>query len=151
MNLGSIIRLNSQNHLISAAVTQPIKSSRTYNLSSAFFAFVLWGGWSFYINTQQGSLNHGIISGLTQGICSFILTLLIAFLIEKQFNFFNHLILKLVLPPVFTVFLTGSFLVLVHHLIHTPSIVYTLTPVLSVAFLFAVFTNLKLYQQLKKA
>lgn len=127
-------------------MTHTIKTSQRYNLISACFAFLLWGAWTFYINTQQGSLKHGIISGLIQGLCSFIITLLMTFIIEKQFNYFNRLSLKLLLPPVLTVLLTGSFLILVHHLIATPSIVYTLTPVLTVAFLFAVFTNFKLYQ-----
>lgn len=132
-------------------MTQPIKSSTTYNFGSAILAFVLWGGWSFYINTQQGSLEHGLISGITQGVCSFILTLVIAFLIEKLFNYFKNTLLKLLLPPVITVILTGSFLIMVHLLIKTPSIVYTLTPVLTVAFLFAIFTNVKLYKQRSQA
>ncbi|TCM71060.1 hypothetical protein EC844_101341 [Acinetobacter calcoaceticus] len=126
-----------------------IKSSLRYNLSAAIFAFLLWGGWSFYINTQHGSLKNGIISGLTQGICSFVITLFMTFLIDRQFNYFQNINAKLILPPVLTVLLTGSFLVMVHLLIGTPSIVYTLSPVLSVAFLFGVFTNYKLYSRYK--
>ncbi|OTG80734.1 hypothetical protein [Acinetobacter sp. ANC 4648] len=131
-------------------MTQIIKTSRRYNLISACFAFLLWGGWTFYINTQQGSLKHGIISGLTQGICSFVITLFMTFIIDKQFNYFKNLKIKLFLPPILTVLFTGSFLILVHHLIGTPSILYTLTPVLTVAFLFAIFTNFKLYQHYKQ-
>ena len=120
-------------------MTKTIKTDRSYNLISAILAFMLWGGWTFYINTKMDSLQHGIISGLTQGICS----------IDKQFNYFKNDLAKLCLPPICTVLLTGSFLILVHHLIGTPSIVYTLTPVITVAFLFAVFTNLKLYRAYK--
>lgn len=132
-------------------MTANSKISQQYNFISAALAFVLWGGWSFFINTQHGSLNHGIISGLTQGICSFIITLLITFLIEKLFNFFHQKTLKLVLPPILTILVTGSFLVIVHHLIRTPAILYTLSPVLTVAFLFAAFTNFKLYQKFNQA
>ena len=131
-------------------MTQNIKTNRSYNLISAILAFLLWGGWTFYINTKMDSLQHGIISGLTQGICSFVITLFMTFLIDKQFNYFKNDSAKLCLPPVCTVLLTGSFLTMVHHLIGTPSIVYTLTPVLTVAFLFAVVTNLKLYKAYKQ-
>ena len=130
-------------------MTKTIKTDRSYNLISAILAFMLWGGWTFYINTKMDSLQHGIISGLTQGICSFFITLFMTFLIDKQFNYFKNDLAKLCLPPICTVLLTGSFLILVHHLIGTPSIVYTLTPVITVAFLFAVFTNLKLYRAYK--
>ncbi|OTG67190.1 hypothetical protein [Acinetobacter silvestris] len=131
-------------------MTQIIKTSRSYNLISACFAFLLWGGWSFYINTQQGSLKHGIISGLIQGICSFVITLFMTFIIDQQFNYFKNLTAKLLLPPILTVLCTGSLLILIHHLIGTPSILYTLSPILTVAFLFAIFTNFKLYQHYKQ-
>ncbi len=130
-------------------MTQSTKTSQKYNLISATLAFLLWGGWSFYINTQHGSLTHGVVSGLTQGICSFIITIFITYLIEKLFNFFHNKGLKLILPPIITILFTGSCLVLIHHLIGTPAILYTLSPVLTVAFLFAAFTNFKLYQQAK--
>ena len=130
-------------------MTKTIITTRNYNVISAILAFVLWGGWTFYINTKMDSLQHGIISGLTQGVCSFVITLFMTFLIDKQFNYFTNDLAKLCLPPVCTVLLTGSFLILVHHLIGTPSIVYTLAPVLTVAFLFAIFTNLKLYRTYK--
>ncbi|WP_111860164.1 hypothetical protein [Acinetobacter sp. CFCC 10889] len=124
-----------------------IKNTQRYNFLSAFFAFLLWGSWSFYINMSQGSLKAGIISGLAQGICSFIITLVITHLIEKQFNFYQAQGLKLLLPPICTVLFTGSILVLVHHLIQTPNILKTVAPALTVAFIFAFVTNLKLYKQ----
>ena len=130
-------------------MNQSIKTNSHYNLTSAVLAFLLWGGWSFYINSKIGSLGHGIISGVTQGICSFIITILITFLIDKQFNYFKNDTIKLFLPPICTILLTGSFLTTVHYLIGTPSIIYTLTPILTVAFLFAVVTNLKLYKAYK--
>lgn len=130
-------------------MNQIIKTNSNYNLISAVLALLLWGGWSFYINSKVDSLEHGIISGMTQGICSFIITLFMTFLIDKQFNYFKNDTTKLFLPPICTVLLTGSFLTTVHHLIGTPSILYTLTPVLTVAFLFAVVTNFKLYKSYK--
>lgn len=129
-------------------MNRKIKNTQSYNYISAIFAFILWGGWSFYVNAQVG-FKAGLVSGLTQGICSFMITLFIAYLIEKQFNFYQNDILKLCLPPVCTVLLTGSCLVAIHHFIGTPNIIKTLVPVLTVAFLFAVVTNFKLYKTQK--
>ncbi len=130
-------------------MSNKIRNTQRYNFLSAFFAFLLWGGWSFYINMSQGGLKTGIISGLAQGICSFIITLFITFLIEKQFNFYKSVPARLILPPVCTVLFTGSCLVLVHTLIQTPAILKTVAPALTVALLFAFVTNIKLYKQLK--
>ena len=124
-----------------------IKNTQRYNFLSALFAFLLWGSWSFYINMSQGSLKAGIISGLAQGICSFIITLFITHLVEKQFNFYQNTFLKLILPPICTIVLTGSVLLLVHSLIHTHAILKTVAPALTVALIFAFFTNFKLYKQ----
>lgn len=121
------------------------KSDRAYNLGAAIFAFFLWGGWSFYINTQFGSLQNGLISGLGQGVFSFIMTLFIVFLIEKQFHYFKHRYAKLILPSMITVCITGCLLILLHLILGTPSILYTLLPVITIAFLFACVTNIKLY------
>lgn len=125
-----------------------IKNTQRYNFLSAFFAFLLWGSWSFYVNMNQSDLRSGIISGLAQGICSFLITLFITHLVEKQFNFYQNKWFKLILPPICTIFLTGSLLLIVHHLIQTPAILKTVTPALTVALLFAFFTNFKLYKQL---
>lgn len=125
------------------------KSNRAYNLGAAIFAFLLWGGWSFYINTQHGSLKNGLISGLGQGVFSFVMTLFIVYLIEKQFHYFNHDYAKMLLPLILTVCISASLLVLMHFILGTPSILYTLFPVIIIAFLFALITNTKLYLRYK--
>ncbi|MEB3752819.1 hypothetical protein I2F62_00440 [Acinetobacter sp. MD2(2019)] len=115
----------------------------------AFFAFCLWGGWSFYVNAQSSGLKVGLVSGLVQGFCSFIITLFIGFLIEKQFNFYQKIWLKLILPPIITILISGSCLVFIHLCIATPHIVKTISPAITVAFIFACLTNIKLYRQQK--
>ncbi|EPF80680.1 hypothetical protein [Acinetobacter rudis] len=127
---------------------QTIKNTQRYNFLSAFFALVLWGSWSFYVNNQQAGFEAGLISGIAQGLCSFLITLFMTFLIEKQFNFYRSNFTKLILPPIITVLFTGSCLVTVHLLIHTPDIVKTISPALTVALIFAFFTNIKLYKQM---
>lgn len=127
---------------------QTIKNTQRYNFLSAFFALMLWGCWSFYVNNQQAGFEAGLISGIAQGICSFLITLFMTFLIEKQFNFYRSNLAKLMLPPIITVLFTGSCLITVHLLIHTPDIVKTISPALTVALIFAFFTNIKLYKQI---
>ena len=126
-----------------------LKNTKFYNFASAIFAFLLWGGWSFYVNSQVTNLSRGVVSGLVQGVSSFIITLIIAFLIEVQFNFYKKLWTKLVVPPILTILLTGSVLVSIHVLFATTNIFKTVAPALTVAFMFAVLSNFKLYRTLK--
>ena len=127
-----------------------IKNSQQFHLVSAFFAFLLWGGWSWYINYSPEHGQQALLSGVVQGVCSLGITLLIGRLLERQFNWFKSRSLKLLLPPLLTVSLTGSILLLVHDWIDTPNILKTVTPALTVALLFAFFSNFKLYQQMQK-
>lgn len=127
-----------------------VRNTQRYNFVAAGFAFILWSLWSFYINSSAADFHTGLISGLVQGLCSFLITLLMSYLIEWQFNLYSAALVKLFLPPLLTVVITGSILVLVHHLIHTPDILSTVAPALTVALLFAGLTNLKLYRQLSK-
>lgn len=126
---------------------QTIKNTQRYHFLSAFFALTLWGSWSFYVNNQIAGIKSGLISGVAQGICSFLITLFMTFFIEKQFNFYHQSWAKFLLPPVITIFITGSCLITVHLLIHTPNIIKTISPALTVALIFAFFTNIKLYKQ----
>lgn len=131
-------------------MSKAIKNSQKFHFASAILAALLWGGWSLYINYSPEQGQQALLSGVVQGTCSFMITLLIGRLLECQFNFFATPLFKVVLPPLLTVLLTGSGLVLIHHLINTPNILKTVTPALSVALLFAFFSNFKLYQQIEK-
>lgn len=128
-------------------MNQTIKNTQRYHFLSAFFALMLWGSWSFYVNNQQAGLKLGLISGLAQGICSFLITLFMTHFIEKQFNYYRGTWTKLLFPPLITVLVTGSCLISVHILVHTPNIIKTVSPALTVALVFAFFTNIKLYKQ----
>ncbi|MBP8063795.1 MAG: hypothetical protein KAY38_02175 [Acinetobacter sp.] len=128
-------------------MVQKIKNTQNYNVLSAIFACLLWGSWSFCINAENG-LNVGLIAAFTQGISSFIITLFMTYLIEKQFNYYHKKCIKLLAPPICTVLFTGTCLVLAHHIMSTPNIIKTVIPALCVATIFAFFTNLKLYKQI---
>jgi len=128
------------------------KTSSFYNLISALFAFVLWGGWAYFINSTLAIevSSTGIIAGLTQGTASFIITFIIVHLVTYIYNFIhsltsiNTLTFNLVVPAILTVSITGTGLYIVHFLMKTPHIAKTIAPALVVAFLFSLFTVYKL-------
>lgn len=103
----------------------------------------MWGGWAIYINDYMG-LQTQLISGITQGTASFIITLVIVTLVTKIFNFLPDNNLRFIFSPLLTVCITGTSLVTVHFLVGTPEIIATVTPALCVAFVFSVFTVFKL-------
>ena len=119
------------------------QTSILFKLVSAFSAFVLWGGWAFYINGGFG-FKARVVSGLAQGLASFLITLFMIRVVTWIFcllpdNFFQYL-----LPGLITVSFTGTCLFFMHYRLGTPNIVYTIAPALSVAFIFCVFTAFKL-------
>ena len=118
------------------------KTSKQYNLVSALLAFFIWGGWSFYINDE--SIFTRTISGLAQGISSFIITLIMVNFVTWIYYKNYAPSLRLVLPAGITAFFTGSALIVIHTLVGTPNIVKTVTPALSVAFIFCLYTSYKL-------
>jgi len=130
-----------------------IQTSKHYQYLSAFLAFLLWGGWAFLIN-NDGESDSGVISGITQGSCSFMITLFIAHFITFQFNKLSNGVMRIVLPPIITVGITGTMLVIIHIIVGTPEILYTVAPALTVALLFAFYTVYKLHvasQQMRKS
>ena len=114
-----------------------------YKYSSAIQAMLLWGGWSFYINSKT-SLSSGIKSGIAQGLASFCLTLIVVFLVSKLFSKIQNKVLKYIAPTLIVVSMLLTFLVTVHTLVGTPEILKTISPPLTVAVLFCLFTTYKL-------
>lgn len=110
---------------------------------SAAAAFVLWGGWALYVNSND-SFSAGVQAGVTQGAASFVITLLMVRCVQYWAQRFEHPLKQLLLPAVLTVSATGSGLVLIHWLAKTPNIATTIAPALTVAFAFCVATSMKL-------
>jgi hypothetical protein len=119
------------------------KTSSTYNVFSATSAFFVWGGWSYYVNSDESSV-IGLISGVTQGVASFVITLLVVFAVTKIYNMITIKVLKMVLPSIITVSCISILLVIVHSAVGTPHIAYTIVPSLTVAFAFCMFTTYSL-------
>ncbi len=117
------------------------QTSLFYNLGSALFAFLLWGGWAYYINKN-------IISSLTQGTASFVITLFLVRAISTLYgslsNKTDNTLLPIILPAVITVSFTTTFLYIAHIIAGTAHIIKTIAPALLVAFLFCLFTAYKI-------
>ncbi|MDR0781013.1 MAG: hypothetical protein LBF16_10025 [Pseudomonadales bacterium] len=119
--------------------------TRRYNSISALGAFVIWGGWAFWINHSSG-MTQALRSGLTQGVASLLITLAMVRLVASLCARFSYP-LRLWLAPLLTVALTGTGLVCLHWLARTPHILSTIALPLTVAFSFCLFTAYQLERQ----
>ncbi len=123
------------------------RTSARFNLISAGLAFGMWGGWAYYVNFAAGPDDHRaspLVSGLTQGIGSFLVTLVMVRAVSWLYYRLPRRPFRLVLPAVITVVVTGSCLAAAHAVVGTPDVVQTIAPALSVAFAFNIFAAAKL-------
>jgi len=122
----------------------PIKTSKKYNVLSAFGAFLIWGCWAYFVNSNTSNPYSAIVSGLAQGTASFVITFIMVRFVSVFFNNLQASWAKLILPSFLTICITGSFLALMHYLIGTSKIFFTVAPALTVAFIFCFYTTLQL-------
>jgi hypothetical protein len=126
--------------------TEVVRTSSVFNLISASLAFFLWGGWAWFANAEAAAKIGAspLTFALTQGICSFTITLCMVRSTTRLFYLLAGNPLVLLLPAIITVTMTGCFLTAVHALVGTPNIAKTVAPALIVAFCFNVFTTFKI-------
>jgi hypothetical protein len=128
----------------------PAKTSRQFNLASATMAFALWGGWAYYVNhraADETGHSSPVTSGLTQGIGSFVITLLMVRAVTWLYHRLPLNPARNILPAIATVAVTGSCLATAHALVGTPNIAQTIAPALFVAFVFNVYTAARLKRE----
>lgn len=118
------------------------ESDKAFNLFSAVAAALVWGSWAYYIN--EGSIMRKLYSGVAQGISSFSFTLLFIIILTKIYYSFPKKPLFFFVPTILTVSLSGTILVIVHTLVHTPNILYTIAPSITISVIFAICVTLKL-------
>ncbi len=119
------------------------KTSLLYDWGAALLAFVCWGGWAFFINYPAG-VATGLISGLTQGTVSMTMTLVMIKIVTGIFHLLANPIMQLIMPTLVTVVGAACLLVLMHSLVGTPNIFWTILPGLSGAVPFCFYTSYKL-------
>lgn len=115
----------------------------SYELWSALMAFLLWGGWAFYVNEGAG-FAVGLASGVVQGAASFVITLLMVRSVTYLYGHLTGRLLRLALPATITVATTGAMLVVIHRMVGTPHIIATIGPALMVGLAFCAYTTYKL-------
>lgn len=124
-----------------------VRTTRRYTLLSSVFAFILWGGWAFHINAGHGEVVQ-LMALLTQGSASFVITLIMARSVAILFSRIQNDWIRAILPAVATVSFTGSALVSIHHWVGTPEVAATVSPALSIAFLYCLYTTYTLQQRM---
>ncbi len=122
------------------------RTSGKFEFFSAATAFCLWGGWAYYINAQTESGSE-VISALTQGTASFIITLIMVRAVSWLFRNLGGNLFAVILASIITIAFTGTALFTAHYAVGTSAIMYTISPALSVAYLFCMFTALKLKKE----
>lgn len=125
------------------------KTSKRYNLLSAGLAFLLWGGWSYFVNRHAPEYSP-LISALAQGAGSFVITLVIVRCVSWIYARLPGGAIRLLAPSVLTVTATGSLLYWIHMLVGTSEIAKTIALPLLVAFAFAVYTTFLIHRQREK-
>ncbi len=118
-------------------------TTRRYRIVSAAAAFLMWGGWAFYVNAGDGVTRQVVSAGI-QGAISFTVTLLMVRALTALYRRLPASRARGVLPTAITVGCTGSCAALAHYLAGTPHIAKTLFPVLTMASLFGLYTTRKL-------
>lgn len=107
-----------------------------FKIASSLFAFLLWGEWAYVVNGN-------IVSALLQGSMSFAITLAIIALSNFVFQKTVGIRFRVLISSVITVSCTGLVLAIIHYIAGTKEIFYTISPPLTIAFLFSFFINLK--------
>ena len=138
-----IVRTHSTRQKAMSIKIKTAQTSKQFTLMSGILAFCLWGGWAYYINHQPETY-IGLVSGITQGTASFIITLVMVNVVTFLFQRIKSRLLRPVLPAAITVSFTSVCLATIHTLMGTPNIPHTIIPPLTVAFLFCVFVGYKL-------
>lgn len=123
-----------------------VKTSHLYNFLSALFAFIVWGSWAYYANSSHGGAVQRVAM-MTQGTASFVITLVMTRSVTFLFSRVKDGWPRIFVPSVVTVSITGTALVSVHYWAGTPEVAATVSPALSVAFFYCLYTTYKLRQK----
>lgn len=119
---------------------------RVFNGVSAVGALLLWGSWTYWINSTAPTEARWL-SSIAQGVASFIITLIMATLVTFFYRKLRHNLARCWLPPLLTCALTSMGLYVVHTLVGTMYILPTIAPAIAVGLLFCFVANRRLYLQ----
>ena len=112
-------------------------TNKTFKIISSLLAFFLWGSWAYLIN-------QNIISAFAQGTASFIITLFLIYFTTWLYQILPKTFLQPILPTLITISCTSSILFVIHFLVGTEEIFYTIFPPITVASIFCLYVTFKL-------
>jgi len=112
---------------------------------SAAMAFVVWGGWAFYVN-DSSTLYHRLITAIAQGTFSLIVTLLVLGGVTIIYQNMGQSCLRYFVPAIVMVLITGVIIISIHIVIGTPEIAVTVSPGLIMTFFYSILTAVKIAQ-----
>jgi hypothetical protein len=127
----------------------PAKTSLAYRTTSVLLAFVIWGSWAYFVNSQSSAVRNAspLVSALIHGFGSCMVTLIMMKSVTWLYQKFVGHPLRLILPAAITTLVTGSCMTSAHYFAGTADIPATIIPGIVVAFCFNVVTALNLRQQ----
>lgn len=112
-------------------------------LPAAAAAFVMWGGWAYWINHGHGQA-AGLLAGVAQGAASFTITLIMAAAVTALSQRLQGRRGQFLLPPLVTVGCTTSALYTLHFFAGTPDILTTISAPSSVALAYCLWLGFRL-------
>lgn len=122
-------------------------TSWTYRLVSAGLAFCVWGGWGYFVNSQQATAAASpVMSGLLHGLFSSMVTIVMLTSVTWLYRRFAAQGPRMLIPAATTSLATGSCITTAHLMIGTANVPATVIPGLFVAFCFNLLTTKKLSQ-----
>lgn len=123
-------------------VAEKSEVSLLYKAASAGLAFIIWGSWGYFINSQASDPQAAapLISGLIQGTGSSLVTLVMLKSVTWLYHWLAPHPLRLVLPAVITTTVTVSGMTVAHLIVGTSNLLATMAPGMVVAFCFNLAT-----------
>lgn len=100
-------------------------------------AFIAYGGWAVYANYRHG-LATSLVSALTQGIISFLVTAFMTLILEAIFYRFAAGALRIVVTAVGAQAAVALVTFTIHYVVGTPEIIVTMTPSFIVSSIYCV-------------
>jgi penicillin amidase len=112
-------------------------------IASGIIAFLLYGSWAVYANNEYGLLIT-LRSGLTQGLLSMTVTMVMTLAMEKVFSRIKPAILRFILTALGPLVTLITLMAFVHWIVGTPRIIKTIFPSVVIGTIYCILYTLGL-------
>ncbi|MFY9253259.1 MAG: hypothetical protein WAO83_07380 [Fuerstiella sp.] len=138
---------------IADSASAEVRTSLRYRVTSASLAFVTWGSWAYFVNSQAHVAGKAspLVSAIIHGAGSCMVTLIMMQSVTWLYQKFQHHRFRLFIPAAITTSVTASCMTTAHYLAETANLPATIIPGVVVAFCFNVVTAMNLQQRQTRA